>query len=104
MFDSTAKLANAVGVPLLGLADSLIGQLDRSPDEDVWPDDFASRFLTLNPIELDVLKEWLLQLSEYLPYKRSGIAASGPGDTFGRAYDTVDLLQKEVERKHLEGN
>lgn len=82
-------------------ADSLIGQLDRSPDVEGWTEGFASHFLELNPAELDVLKEWLLQVCEYVPYERWGIAASGPGDTFGRAYDTVDLIQKEIARRHL---
>lgn len=85
----------------LTVADSLISQLDRSPDVEGWTEGFAGHFLELNPAELDVLKEWLLQVCEYAPYKRWGIAASGPGDTFGRAYDTVDLLQKEIERRHL---
>ena len=85
----------------LTAADSLIGQLDRSPSVEGWHESFVSRFLALRSEELDALKEWLLQVCEYVPYKRWGIAASGPGDTFGRAYDTVDLLQKEVERKHL---
>ena len=75
-------------------ADSLIGQLDCSPDPDGWPEGVASRFLELNPAELDVLKEWLLQICEYIPYKGVGFAASGPGDTFGRAFDTLDLLRK----------
>jgi hypothetical protein len=83
----------------LTAADSLINQLDRSPDLEGWTEGFTSRFLELNPAELNVLKEWLLQICEYAPYKRLGIAASGPGDTFGRAYDTVDLLQKEIERR-----
>jgi hypothetical protein len=82
-------------------ADVLIGELDRSPDVEGWTEGFASRFLGLHPAELDVLKEWLLQVCEHVPYKRWGISASGPGDTFGRAYDTVDLLQKEIERRHL---
>lgn len=82
-------------------ADSLINELDRSPNVDGWTEGFARRFLGLNSAELTVLKEWLLQVCEYAPYKRWGAAASGPGDTFGRAYDTVDLLQKEVERRRL---
>ena len=85
----------------LTAADSLISQLDRSPDVEGWTEGFAGHFLGLNPAELDVLKEWLLQVCEYPPYKGWGIAASGPGDTFGRAYDTVDLLQKEIERRRL---
>jgi hypothetical protein len=87
----------------LTAADSLIDYLDCSPDVGGWTLGFASRFLELTAPELDVLKEWLLQVCEYAPYKRWGIAASGPGDTFGRAYDTVDLLQREVERRHLAG-
>jgi hypothetical protein len=85
----------------LDAANSLIGELDRSPDASGWTEGFVSRFLGLNPAELDVLKEWLLQVCEYVPYKRWGTAASGPGDTFGRAYDTVDLIQKEIAQRHL---
>jgi hypothetical protein len=82
-------------------ADALITQLDRSPNADGWTVGFASQFLGLNSEELDALKEWLLQVCEYAPYKRWGIAASGLGDTFGRAFDTLDLLQEEIERRHL---
>ena len=80
-------------------ADSLISQLDCSPDPEGWPEGFVSRFFELNRAELDVLKEWLLQVCEYVPYKGLGIAASGPGDTFGRAFDTVDLLQRKIGRR-----
>jgi hypothetical protein len=85
----------------LNAADSLIGELDRTPDPEEWSEAFVSRFLELNLAELDMLKEWLLEVCEYVPYRRSGIAASGPGDTFGRAFDTLDLLRKEVERRRL---
>jgi hypothetical protein len=81
----------------LNAADSLIGELDRSPDPEVWTEDFVRRFLELNRAELDVLKDWLLQVCEYVPYRGWGIAASGPGDTFGRAFDTVDLLQRKID-------
>jgi hypothetical protein len=87
----------------LAAADSLIGQLDRSPSVEGWHESFVSSFLALRSEELDALKEWLLQVCEYLPYERWGIAASGPGDTFGRAYDTVDLLQEEVTRRRFDG-
>jgi hypothetical protein len=83
----------------LNAADSLLEELDRSPDPEGWTDGFVSRFLGLNTEELDVLKEWLLQVCEYAPYRGWGIAASGPGDTFGRAFDTVNLVQQEVERR-----
>ena len=83
----------------LEAADTLINELDQSPDAKWWTEGLQLRFLGLSPAELDVLKEWLLQVCEYLPYRRGGIAASGPGDTFGRAFDTLDLLQKEIERR-----
>lgn len=83
----------------LAVAEGLISELDRSPDAMGWTEGFASRFLELSPEQLDILKEWLLQVCEYDSYKGWGIAASGPGDTFGRAYDTVDLIKTEVERK-----
>lgn len=83
----------------LTAAHLLISELDCSPDPEGWPKGFASRFLELNQAELGVLKEWLLHVCEYTPYRRFGLAASGPGDTFGRAFDTVNLLEREVERR-----
>ena len=83
----------------LQAAESLIYDLDRAPDSEGWTEGFERRFLGLNPTELGVLKEWLLQLCEYDSYAGWGISASGPGDTFGRAFDTLDLLRKEVERR-----
>jgi uncharacterized protein DUF6714 len=85
----------------LNAADSLIAQLDQSPDAQGWTEGSVSRFLRLNPGELDVVKEWLLHVCDYDPYKRWGIAASGPGDSFGRAFDTLDLLQEEIKRRRL---
>lgn len=82
-------------------ADSVINELDQSPVVDRRTEDLASRCLGLSPAELDVLKEWLLQICEYVPYKGLGFAGSGPGDKFGRAFDTVDILQREVERRRL---
>jgi hypothetical protein len=83
----------------LMVADSLISDLDCSPDPEGWTDTLVTRFLLLNRAELDVMREWLLQLCEYEPYRGYGLAASGAGDKFGRAFDTLDLLQKEVERR-----
>jgi hypothetical protein len=48
----------------LTAADSLISQLDRTPGMEGWTEGFASHFLGLNRAELDVLKEWLLQVCE----------------------------------------
>ena len=84
----------------LEAAESLITELDLSPNPEGWTEGLVRRFLGLNPFELDVLKEWLLQICEYAPYRQWEIAASGPGDTFGRAFDVLDLLKKEVEQKH----
>jgi hypothetical protein len=80
-------------------ADSLISELDCSPDPEGWPEGLATRFIELNWIELQVLKEWLLQICEYAPYRGYGITGSGPGEWLGRAFDTVHLLQKEVQRR-----
>ncbi len=85
----------------LDAADSLVGELDRSPSVEGWHESFTNRFFALQLEELDVLKEWLLQVCEYVPYQRWGLAASGPGDTFGRAFDTIELLQKEIELRRL---
>jgi len=84
-------------------ADSLISELDCSPDPEGWPEGLATRFLRLNWAELDVLKEWLLQICEYADYRGYGIAASGAGERLGRAFDTVDLLQKKVQRRRAGG-
>ena len=85
----------------LNAADSLINMLDCSPDPEGWPEGTERRFLGLNQSELDVLKEWLLHLCEYVTYRGWGISASGPGDTLGRAFDTLDLLQKRAERRRI---
>jgi hypothetical protein len=87
----------------MNAAHSLVGQLDRSPDPSGWTEDFASRFLGLNRAELNLLKEWLLYICEYDSYRGYGPAGSGPGETFGRAFDTLDLLEKEVERRSAGG-
>jgi hypothetical protein len=58
-------------------ADSLISELDRSPDPQWWTDGLVRRFLGLNSAELSVLKEWLLQVCEYISYKGLGICSFG---------------------------
>jgi hypothetical protein len=83
---------------ILDAALSVLLELDRSPSTEGWNESFARRLFGLRSQEYEIIKEWLLQICEYAPYRRRGIAGSGPGDAFGRAYDTVDLLQKEVER------
>jgi hypothetical protein len=78
--------------------DSLIGELDRSPSAEGWNEHFTRRFLGLRREELDALKEWLLCMCESHYYRGYGYAACGPGERFARAFDTVDLIQKELGR------
>lgn len=83
-------------------ADVLISYLDLSPSVDGWPENFAPRFLELRSEELDVLKEWLLCICESPAYRGWGLSASGAGNRFGRAFETVNLLQEEIQRRHRE--
>jgi hypothetical protein len=78
----------------LASASSLIGMLDWSPCVECWTDHFRDRFLGLRAEEYDVIKEWLLFISDFEIYRIYG--TSGPGDIFGRAFDTVNLLQRET--------
>ncbi len=80
-------------------ADSLISALDRTPSTEGWNDLFVEHFLGLRFDEYEVMKEWLLQLCLHPAYKGCGNAGSGPGDRFGRAYDTLALLQQESLRR-----
>ena len=84
---------------VLMAAQSVIWDLDRTPSTEGWNDLFIEHFLGLRFNEYEAMKEWLLQLCEYPAYKRCGNAGSGPGDSFGRTYDTVVLLQQESVRR-----
>jgi hypothetical protein len=77
-------------------ASSLIGMLDWSPSPECWTDNFKKRFLGLRSEEYDVIKEWLLFISDFEIYRIYG--TPGPGDIFGRAFDTVSLAQLEAVR------
>ena len=83
--------------------DSLIGELDRSPSVEGWNEHFTRRFLGLRCEELDVLKEWLLCLCGSSLYRGYGFAACGPGERFGRAFETVDLIQKVLGQSESNG-
>ena len=83
--------------------DSLIGELDRSPSVEGWNEHFTRRFLGLRREELDVLKEWLLCLCGSTSYRGYGYAACGPGERFARAFETVDLIQKELGQDESSG-
>jgi len=73
-----------------------------SPAPEGWPDHTAERLRTLRSEELNTVKEWLLVLCDYPTYRGYGISAAGPGDKFGRAFETLELLQREIERKQSE--
>jgi hypothetical protein len=79
-------------------ADAIIHALDRSPNTEGWDESFRGRYTHLIPAELGCLEEWLLILCEYPAYRSYGNASGGPGDTFGRAIDTITLLKKEAAR------
>ncbi|SRR5258708_37068099 len=81
--------------------DSIIFALDRSPNVEGWDEGLTRRFLGLKAEEFEAIKEWLLFVCENVPHFSYGDAASGPGETFGRAFDTIDLLQKETELQNL---
>jgi hypothetical protein len=74
----------------------VIYDLDQSPSVDGWNAHFTKRFLGFCSEEYEAMKEWILCLSEFDTYHLTG--TSGLGDNLGRAFDTVDLLQKETER------
>lgn len=78
-------------------ADAIIHTLDRSPTTEGWDEFFRRRFTLLTSKELDCLEEWLLTLCDSPAYRSYGIASGGPGDTFGRAIDTITLLKKARE-------
>jgi hypothetical protein len=80
---------------------SIIWQLDRSPSVEGWDQGFTRRFLGLSTEEYEAIKEWLIFVCENVPHFSYGNAASGPGETFGRAFDTINLLQQETELQKM---
>jgi hypothetical protein len=79
-------------------ADSLIRLLDVPPSAQYWSPILSAQLRSLCYEELGAVKEWLLAICDYVPYKRRGLAGAGPAEAFGRAFDTVDLLQRETSR------
>jgi hypothetical protein len=83
-----------------GLAvDSFLSELDRSSGAENLDKPLIDRYSVLNNEEFNAIKEWLLFACESFPQVFHGCAASGPGDGYGRVFDTLDLLQKQAERK-----
>ncbi len=84
--------------------DSFMWELDRSPGRENWDPRLTNRYFGLSPAEYDAIKEWLIWASENIPQIFCGLAASGPGDGFGRAFDTIDLMQNETAKLGSESN
>jgi hypothetical protein len=89
-----------------GLAvDSFLSQLDRSQGAENLETHLINRYSLFNEEEFNTIKEWLLFACESFPQLFHGAAASGPGDGFGRVFDTVDLLQKtSTSQRHVFGD
>lgn len=71
-------------------ADALLGLLDRSPTVEYWDTFLTTRLVGLQMDEYEILKEWLLLICEY--------RSSEYSESISRAFDTVNLLQKETLR------
>jgi len=73
--------------------DRVVHALDRTPP--VTPEDFPfeCRLAGLTYDEYETIKEWLLFMSENYPDLAWGAAKGGPGDLYGRAFDTIAVLQ-----------
>lgn len=83
---SVLTLSAAAPREWLQPADTLLQVLDRSPTPAYWDDFITSRLLGLQPAEYAALSDWLLLMAEH-----AGEAAQ---PSYGRAFDTVDLLSK----------
>lgn len=75
--------------PML-VAESLFRILDRSPEPYHWDAFIQPRLVGLEHREYEVLKNWIMVFSNTGTY--------GSEDTVVRAYETIDLLQKETFR------
>jgi len=75
--------------PML-VAGSLLRVLDRDPEVYHWDAFIQPRLVGLEHPEYEVLKAWVLAFSNTGVY--------GSEDTIVRAYETVELLQKETQR------
>ncbi len=77
--------------PDLIVNDSLIHQLDRSPDISNWDTFFLQRWTLLTPVECAAVQEWILWLTKYDNHPVAQVSLT-------RAYETLALLIKEHER------
>jgi hypothetical protein len=97
----TVTAENPKGYPELAV-DSFVGLLDHTPAMEFLDPPLIRRFAGLSDAEFEVVKEWLLFACANLP-GGWGIAASGPGEVFGRAFDTLTLLQEEARLRRAAG-
>lgn len=83
--------------PILAV-DSFVWALDRSPGAENLDPLLLERYQELTNGEFEAIKEWLLWACENVPGVFVGRASGGPGDGFGRAFDTLLLLQAEAKK------
>lgn len=88
-------IQNPKGYPDLAV-DAVFQELDRSPGAENLDVRLIDRYSVLRDEEFEAVKQWLLFACENIPDAFWGAAVSGPGDGFGRVFDTIDLLQKET--------
>ncbi len=74
--------------------DSVLNLLDLSLGVENWNQHLRDSFFGLSDDEYAALKEWLVWASEHVQNVFFGRAEGGPGDGFGRAFDTIVALQK----------
>ena len=80
---------------------SFLSELDRSPGIENLDSHLANRFSSITRVEYEAIKEWLLWASECIPHVFYGTAVGGAGDGFGRAFDTIDLLQRTAGKRGI---
>lgn len=78
----------------LAAAERIVSLLDVPPSAEYWSPILKAQLVGLRSEEYDLLKEWLLDICKVPTYHLYG--SSGAGDNLGRAFDTVDLLQRET--------
>jgi hypothetical protein len=93
----TLTLKNSKEYPDLAVQ-SFLWQLDRSPGVENLDPHVSHRYLEFTKEEFETLKEWMLWACDNVPNVFYGVASGGPGDGFGRAFDTLLLLQAEAEK------
>lgn len=77
-------------------AQSFLWQLDRTPAVENLDPPIYERYLEFTNDEFEAIKEWMIWACENVPNMFYGAASGGPGDGFGRAFDTLLLLQEEA--------